>query len=138
MTEIERVETELAIDMVESLADMIGAAIEKSNGEYDLDDIADLIRDGYMYMLVATKEHKIMAVFLTEVIQYPRKTAIRLSLGAGEGMDEWAKPLYETMVAGAQNIGAELIEVQGRPGWGRFLKQFGCEDKYHIVTKEVA
>jgi hypothetical protein len=111
-------------------------AINHSNGEYTTQDLYYFFKYDDMKMLAAF-DGEVIAVFATEVIRYPQKLALRLVLGAGGQMDKWAEPLYEAMKAGARKLDADLIEVHGRIGWARYLKKFGAESKYTVMTQKV-
>ncbi len=121
------------------VAPLLEQAVEMSNGTFLLEDIRRFIEDGAQQLLVAEIDGQIVAAMVTEVVDYPRKRSIKLVFAGGSRMDEWSEDLNRFMELGAKNIGAELIEVHGRPGWARYLKSmFNATSKTTIVSREVA
>jgi len=121
------------------VAPMLQMAVDMSNGTYWLEDIKRFIDEGVMFLVVAEFDEQIVAAMVVEHVQYPRKKSLKLVFAGGSEMDKWASELNEFMEIGARNVGAELIEVHGRPGWARFLKSmFGATSKTTIVAREVA
>lgn len=121
------------IDQVwEEVSPLLEKALARSNGEMWLEDVYDRCKDNRMNLLIAVIEKAIVAAFVTEVVDYPRKRALRLVLGGGAHLKEWGPHLNEFMEIGAKAIGADLIEVHGRKGWMRYLKSL-CNAKTETV-----
>ena len=121
------------------VAPMLQMAVDMSNGTYWLEDIKRFIDDGAMFLIVAEVDGEVVAAMVAEHVQYPRKSSLKLVFAGGSEMEKWADDLNAFMEVGARNVGAELIEVHGRPGWARFLKSmFGATSKTTIVAREVA
>ena len=122
-------------------------ALAESSGRINADDVLEQLQSGGMqlWMLVAAEgEPEIVAVLVTEIISYPRKTVLDLSLMAGDRMDLWleALPLLEQW---AFEQGADQVQIHGRSGWARVAglrrKSFenvqGYEPSSVVLLKEL-
>jgi hypothetical protein len=85
-----------------------------------------------MHLLLAMQGQQILAAFVTEVVQYPRKRSIRIVLAGGEGPEKWKHQLRAVLRQGARAVGATTVELFGRPGWGRIWK--GDPQIRHVYT----
>lgn len=80
----------------------------------------------------------LMAVAVTEIVDYPLVSALRIVLLAGHGMDAWQQDLLERLESFAVLHGASRLEAYGRKGFIRALKPLGFELAYYAVMKEIA
>jgi len=115
---------------------LLQKGIDKSNGEYTLDDVYRFCTDGDMQLLMAVIEDEIVAALNTEIIIYPRKKAFRLINAGGSHLKEWGPELWEFMEAAAKLNDCDLIEAIGRPGWMKYLKRV-AKDKSSFVKTSV-
>lgn len=98
-------------------------ALEQGNGEYEPADIRAQAEDGRVQLWAFLHDGEIVGAAVTQVVQYPRRKAVSLFLGAAkDGLrDQWL-PWLEGIEAWASvAIGADAIEVKGRKGWARVL-----------------
>jgi len=115
---------------------LLQKGIDKSNGEYTLDDLYQFLVSDAMQLLVAVINDRIVAAINTEIVIYPRKRAVRLINAGGSHLQQWGPELWEFMEQMAQNNNCDLIEAVGRPGWMRFLKSVS-KDKGQAVKSTV-
>jgi len=91
-------------------------------GRLEADDVYEQLGDGGMQLwaLVTVEgEPEIVAVLVTEMIQYPKKRVLDLALLGGDHIDLWidALPVLEKWAVEEQGI--EQIQIHGRGGWER-------------------
>ena len=102
------------------------------------EDVHKFLNESTLQAAIIEREGEIVGTVVTEVFDYPRKRAIRLTLGAGSHLHEWGPVLNDVLQERAKEVGAELIEVHGRPGWVRYLKKIcGAKQRTAIVTRTV-
>jgi hypothetical protein len=90
------------------------------------------IRDGKMqFWAIHDDEHVKAGVVVSAKDSATRK--IWVELLAGEGMDEWADELIETLREVRVKAGASCVEASCRPGLAQFLKKRGWKRKAIIM-----
>ena len=115
---------------------MVEAALSDSLGRLDADDVLELLRDGGMQlwaMVTADGEPEVVAVLVTEIIDYPRKRVLDLALMGGARMDLWlsALPVLEQWAA---QQGIHQLQIHGRRGWARAT---GYPERGAVLVKEI-
>lgn len=118
----------------EDIAPLLEKALNRSNGELGLEDVYKCLIEATMQAGLCVVDHELAAVIVTEIVDYPKKRAVRLILGGGSHLHEWAPALDDAMQARAEEVGADLIEIWGRPGWMRFLNNFWDHAKTRAVV----
>ena len=109
------------------------AALDRAGGEYDLDDIWDMVarRDAQLW-------HNEAFSGVTQVVIYPRKKVVLVHLAGGDldALLEAAGPGGD-LEKFAKIVGADGIEIQGRRGWVRAMADIGYREQYVRVYKEL-
>lgn len=113
----------------------LGKAVEYVNGEMALEDFRQDLISGRKQLWVIAENYKPKGACITEIADYPRKRIIRVLLLGGEDIKSWIGELLETGEAWARRIGAKSIEIDGRKGWVRFLKDFRLT--HYRLSKEI-
>lgn len=104
-------------------APLLQLAIDKGHGEYGIEHVYDWLKKEAMHLCIIMINDRIVAAVCTEVIDHPLKRSFRASLLGGEGLKEWFDDWYAFFVVGARSVNADLLELYGRPGWDRFIRQ---------------
>ena len=90
--------------------------------------------------VVGDHPERLQAAVVTEIVEYPLRTACRYVLisGAesGEGVANWIKH-DEVITAWARANGCSLMEGAGRLGWWSKLKPLGWTRPAAIYEKEI-
>ena len=115
---------------------LLQRAIDEGAGELLIEDVYERLQSQQMHLLLALDGQKILAAFVTEVVNYPRKRALRIVLAGGETPERWKHQLREILHIGAKAIGATSVEVFGRPGWARIWKGDPCIRHVYTVIVE--
>ena len=109
-------------------------ALEKSGGEYDIDDLLTMIQEDRAIFYPIQNG---AAVFRVAV--YPKRRRLRLWLIGGKVGDQLARvdAIMEAADFLAEKYGCDGIECTGRKVYKRLLKPFGYEEKAVVLTKEL-
>ena len=111
----------------------IERALERSMGEYEAEDIRAALEINDMQMWVAVDDEKVIAVMVTQIVNYPRKRFCDLVLGAGTRLDEW-KPGLRMIQDWAKFNKCDALRIFGRKGWVRSL---GMAENFTVMSMEV-
>lgn len=115
---------------------MVEAALAQSAGRLDADDVLELLTSGGMQLwalITSEGEPEVAAVLVTEIMDYPRKRVLDLSLMGGSRMELWldALPVLEQWAA---QQGIHQVQIHGRRGWARVT---GYPERGALLVKEI-
>ena len=116
------------LDEFERLAHHIDAALTYSGGTHSSIDVLDAIKQGKAQFFPLEN-----SVIVTEIVDYPKKSVCRIWLAGGE-MDELIEAEKE-LVTWARNHGCSGMEIIGRKGWERQLKDYSAAST--VLIKEI-
>jgi predicted GNAT family N-acyltransferase len=109
-----------------------------SNKRATVDDIVKFLFTGQMHLWILYNPDTLVqqAHIITEVKQYPSSRMLVMQYVAGEtgSAAESDDIVYSTLERFAKANNCDGIEFVGRPGWGRYAKQYGF--KTHTSTYE--
>ena len=111
-------------------------AIAEGTGGITPDDVLEQLRSGGMQLwalITADGEPEVVAVLVTEVIDYPRKRVLDLALMAGDRMELWIDSL-PVLEKWAVANGVDQVQVHGRKGWERVT---GYPARAVLLVKEL-
>lgn len=113
---------------------LIARALEHADGRYALEDVlaALLARDMQLWIAIDTRSMAIEAACVTEIVAYPREKRCGLVFCAGRRSERWLRHLDE-IGDWAREQGCEALELQGRPGWERLLRDWR---KTHVLLRK--
>ena len=73
---------------------------------------------------------------ITEVVRYPRKTALNFWLAGGDLQE--LKTMLAPIEQWAREQGCERITLAGRRGWERtFMREAGYTPQWSVMAKEL-
>lgn len=116
------------MDELERLAHHIEAALAYSRDTHSLVQVVDAIKDGSAQFFPLEN-----SVIVTEVVDYPKKSVCRIWL-AGGNMDELVEA-EKKIVPWAKSHGCSGMEIIGRKGWERQLKDYNAAST--VLIKEI-
>tara|TARA_R110000824_G_scaffold345898_1_gene532603 strand:- start:2016 stop:2468 length:453 start_codon:yes stop_codon:yes gene_type:complete len=127
-------------DHYSSVKDDVEALITKSIKLSDgRDDFAtvwnELQRTHQQLWMVFDSENKPIAALLTSIKAYALKRMFLLQWLGGEDMDDWLGRLLDTLAAFAKANSCAGMEIVGREGWKRALRDRGWEANLVVCTK---
>jgi hypothetical protein len=116
------------LDEFERLAHHIDAALAYSGDTHSSLDVLDAIKNGKAQFFPLEN-----SVIVTEIVDYPKKSVCRIWLAGGD-MGELIKAEKE-LVKWARDHGCSGMEIIGRKGWERQLKDYSPAST--VLTKEI-
>ena len=100
-------------------------------------DIFDSLLKKKMQLWISwnVKTNNVEAAIVTEIIDYPRLRSCRYFLAGGTNMKSWFNPIKERIEQWAKLNKCQRIELVGRKGWVKWLKDY--KQKHIILMKEL-
>jgi hypothetical protein len=122
---IHRIGTETVPDIWPLVIDLAREAM-KVHPFMDETDLLTTILAGHAQLFVVTKDKAFLGFAAVEVLQYPRcRVANVLAAGGHRGfLSVSVQQLMPEMESWAQEHGADIFAVHGRPGWLKVSKVF--------------
>lgn len=114
----------------------IQSALEYGHGERNLKDITDSIQKGDKQVWVHSTEDLFTGTVITEIIQYPRKKTCQIIYLGGDSSLKFLDEL-QVIEEWARLNNCVDIQVIGRKGWLRVLKNQDYRERYTTVGKEL-
>ena len=114
------------------VAPILQRACARSDGRYAVEDIHAALACGDMQLWIAidpSQVNEIEAACATEIVNYPRERRCGLVFCAGQHPERWLHHL-QTIGDWAREQGCVAMEMQGRPGWERLLRDW---QKTHVL-----
>lgn len=123
-----------AVDTVwKEAAPIIEKALDRADDKYSLEDIRKFILEKKMSLWVCFENHIMTACVLTQIVCYPQSKRLLIFSMSGVGIENWLK-FEHLMKEYAIRENCSYVEVYGRPGWEKMLKNYGY-DKIHTVLR---
>lgn len=114
-----------------TVAPLLAPAIGFSGGRISLSSVFDWLLDRRYILWLAYKTYnldgqtKIGAAFVTREAHYPCRKMLCVDIAGGSDMAGWVNSADATFRAYARDAGLDGVELYGRPGWTRALKNLG-------------
>lgn len=117
---------------------LIKAAIGKSNGELDVDDMRARMQRNEMVLLVIYEEGAITTALTLEKTTFASgKKILNVTTAGGTGLEKWMGLVNTTLDDLARDHECEEIYIVGRAGWVRKLKALGFGVVHTTVSRKV-
>lgn len=111
----------------QKLRELLSLAISRSLGVVSVDDVIERIDQNRLTLWKADN-----SVAVSEVSRMPQKTVVNVVLAAGE-LGELRK-VAARIEDYAKSIGADMVTIVGRRGWGRVL---GYNETAALMSKRL-
>tara|TARA_R110002167_G_scaffold50981_4_gene147936 strand:- start:542 stop:1012 length:471 start_codon:yes stop_codon:yes gene_type:complete len=100
-------------------------------------DIFDSLLKKKMQLWISwnVKQNNVEAAIVTEIIDYPRLRSCRYFLAGGTNMKSWFNPIKEQIEQWAKLNKCQRIELVGRKGWVKWLRDY--KQKHIILMKDL-
>lgn len=109
---------------------MLKRSIKYCDGREDTDDLYWSISSGMAQLWIMAIGGEIVASCVSELREYPLRKVLHAMFLGGDRMKEWLSVFVEKLKKFAEYNNADGIEFLGRPGWTKFLGEFGfCAKK---------
>ena len=114
----------------------LNTALEYSLGEYSITDIKNACISKNMQLWVKLgKETK--GAFVTKIAKYPQKNLLIVILLGGVEFQEWRDEADALLNAFGKENNCEYVELFGRKGWGKMLKDIDYKEVTRLFAKEI-
>ena len=114
----------------------LNAAMKYSLGEYNIADIKKSCISKNMQLWVKLgKETK--GAFVTKIAKYPQKNLLIVILLGGDEFQEWRDEADALLNAFGKQNNCEYVELFGRKGWGKMLKDIDYKEVTRLFAKEI-
>ena len=111
-------------------------ALEYGLGEYSIGDIKKSCKSKDMQLWVKF-DTEVRGAFITKIAKYPQKNLLCVILLGGDEFQEWRDEADALLNAFGKEHNCEYIELFGRKGWGRALKDIDYKEITRLFAKEI-
>lgn len=119
----------------ERLRPHIKKMADGSDGRYLAEDITALIAWGHMQVWLALDGADIACMMVTEVVKYPRCSAMRCIGVVGHRPRRWMHLMSTVEVAAKEHFGCSRMEALHQPGHERLLTTGGWKVFHYLSEK---
>ena len=114
----------------------LNTALKYSLGEYSITDIMNACLSKNMQLWVKVgKQAK--GAFVTKIAKYPQKNLLIVILLGGDEFQEWRDEADALLNAFGKQNNCEYVELFGRKGWGKMLKDIDYKEVTRLFAKEI-
>ena len=113
------------------------AALEYGLGEYSIEDIKKSCLAKNMQLWVNFNKEGVQGAFITKVSVYPQKNILCVLLLGGNEFMKWRDEADALLNAFGKEKNCEYVELFGRKGWGKVLKDINYEEQTRLFAKEI-
>ena len=111
-------------------------ALKYSLGEYSIGDIKNACISKNMQLWVKIGK-KTKGAFVTKIARYPQKNLLVVILLGGDEFEEWRDEADALLNAFGKENNCEYVELFGRKGWGKMLKDIDYKEVTRLFAKEI-
>lgn len=111
----------------EKVSPLLEEALKYSGGRFSVKTVRDLLINGSMQLWVATNgDDTVYFAAITQLITWPTGLYVcDIFLLGGVEHKKWLGPLEDFIAAWAKAQGCHSMQLVGRPGWEKALKNWG-------------
>jgi len=111
-------------------------ALEYGLGEYSIGDIKESCKSKDMQLWVKF-DTEVRGAFITKIAKYPQKNLLCVILLGGKEFHKWRDEADALLNAFGKEHNCEYIELFGRKGWGKVLKDIDYNEITRLFAKEI-
>ena len=111
-------------------------ALEYGLGEYSIGDIKESCKSKDMQLWVKMSK-EVEGAFITKISQYPQKNILCVLLLGGKNFSSWRDEADVLLNAFGKENKCEYVELFGRKGWGKVLKDLDYKEQTRLFAKEI-
>ena len=104
------------------------------DGTYDIIDVEQGLQDN-RFQLFISWNNGIESAVITEIAEYPKAKVRRYVLAGGTNLENWLEEIQEVIEKFAKKNHCTQLEVAGRKGWLKKLKDF--KEKAILLSKDL-
>jgi hypothetical protein len=114
----------------------LNAALEHGLGEYTTEDIKKSCKSKDMQLWVKLGK-EVEGAFITKISEYPQKNILCVLLLGGKNFSSWRDEADVLLNAFGKENKCEYVELFGRKGWGKVLKDLNYKEQTRLYAKEI-
>ena len=111
-------------------------ALEHGLGEYSIGDIKKSCKSKDIQLWVKISK-EVEGAFITKISQYPQKNILCVLLLGGKNFSSWRDEADVLLNAFGKENKCEYVELFGRKGWGKLLKDLDYKEQTRLFAKEI-
>ena len=112
------------------------AALKHGLGEYSTSDIKSACKSKNMQLWVKIGKD-VEGAFVTKISKYPQKNILCVLLLGGKEFMRWRDEADALLNAFGKQNNCEYVELFGRKGWGKMLKDIDYKEVTRLFAKEI-
>ena len=122
---------------IDTIWDDVRELIKRTNDSLLTEhDVYKFLKDGsYTLWIITDESNKIVTALTLTLLQYPRDIACKIVTCGGSRMKEWLDEFLEKVEVFAKERGCSYIDIDGRSGWSKVLKDFNVD--YYTLRKKI-
>lgn len=106
----------------EKVKDWVDSAVQQSKGRHTLDTTYSFLKTGQMTMFLIYIKEKLCAVYVVQKVIYPAKNVLGILFCGGSKIIKNIKTIEDFFVKYAKQEECSDLEIIGRKGWGKAIK----------------
>ena len=114
----------------------LNAALKHGLGEYSTGDIKSACISKNMQLWVKI-DKEVQGAFVTKISKYPQKNILCVLLLGGKEFITWRDEADALLNAFGKENNCEYVELFGRKGWGKVLKDINYKEQTRLFAKEI-
>jgi hypothetical protein len=116
----------------------IQSVLKQSKGRHTLESTLRLLREGKMTMFLITVNKVITAVYIVQKVFYPAATVLGILFCGGTKVLKHLKKIESFFINYAKQNECDGLEIIGRKGWAKAIKQNSLNFKHTGYFYEMA
>jgi hypothetical protein len=125
------------VDMVWTpVKHFIQAALDRTEGEMSIDDVYNALIERDMQLWILLDGLHVIGALVTQLLEFPNVKSCRYVAMGGDVHGDFEE-ITSMIEQWAATQGCQRMEIVGRPGWARALRDFGYHQAYSYVTKRI-
>ena len=113
------------------------AALKHGLGEYSIEDIKKSCKSRDMQLWVNFDKEGVQGAFVTKISKYPQKNILCVLLLGGNEFIKWRDEADALLNAFGKENNCKYVELFGRKGWGKVLKDINYKEQTRLFAKEI-
>lgn len=131
--------TEQVPDVWPIVAPLLAPAVRYAGGRFDMQALFHELRESKQLLWVVRNDRgPVVAAITTRVAAYPRRKMLAVDTCGGEHMQEWLGMVTDTLRNFAHASDLDGVELYGRHGWQRALRQYGWRSPLVLCELDAA
>tara|TARA_S200002703_G_scaffold154735_1_gene158029 strand:- start:99 stop:515 length:417 start_codon:yes stop_codon:yes gene_type:complete len=136
--EIRQVNSDCVDVFWNNVKNWIKRATDQSNGRHNLETTYEFLKKGNMDMFLIFDNNKLKAVYVTQKTIYPAKKVLSILFCGGSAVIKNVKKIERYFLNYAKKLNCSDLEIIGRRGWEKVIKNNKLKFKHTGSFYEVA